>query len=48
MQRQQQFMPRKGQIILADRFFHELACGHDLVFDHDLANAMNCGLCRIL
>lgn len=42
MQRQQQFMPRKGQIILADRFFHELAC------DHDLADAMNCGLCRIL
>jgi len=42
MQRQLQIMPA-GQIILVLCFFNELACGHALVFDHELADAMNCG-----
>jgi len=36
--------PQVGKSFL-QILFDELACGHELVFDHDLAGAMNCG-CR--
>ena len=40
--------PARGISFLGFVFLNELTCGHELVFDHALADAMNCGKGRMI